>query len=334
MHFEMAKEENNEKYKIRIKELETQYSESRFELEDVKALLEEEKKQRQFYQMVTDFTFGWEIWVAPDGTMKYCSPSCYDLTGFTSNQVMASITIADLLIYESDRDKFNDFLTQSIDQSLMNQSLEFRILTRHKQLRWCSMNVRGVYNKAGRYLGIRASVHDITRLKKAMGSILDLSTGKEIENRAKIRFKTELDLKERELVSFLLQLSQKNELIALATNQLKLIASDSAKKTKQQLNELLKIIENASDSPVDWDMVALQLEKLHPGFLERLQVRHHNLTPKEKKLCAYLKLDLSSKEIAGLQNVTSKSVEIARVRLRKKLKISHEIRLTRYLEQI
>ena len=330
----MTEEGNIDKYKIRIKELDSQLSDLKFELEDVKTLLEEELKQRQFYQMVTDFTFGWEIWLEPDGKMKYCSPSCYDLTGFSSNEVIASTGITDLLVYETERDKFSDFLVQSLDQSLMNQSLEFRILTRHKQLRWCSMNVRGVYNKAGRYLGIRASVHDITRLKKAMGHIHDLSTGKEIESRAKLRFRTELELKERELVSFLLQLSQKNELIATTINQLKKITLDSPKKTQQRLYNLLEMLESVSDTPVDWDMVSLQLEKLHPGFLGRLQVKHPNLTPKEKKLSAYLRLDLSSKEVAGLQNVTSKSVEIARVRLRKKLRLTREIRLSRYLEQI
>lgn len=334
VQFKMAKEVISDTYKNQIRELESQLSELKFELEETKALLEEEQSKRQFYQLVTDFTFGWEIWLEPDGNMKYCSPSCYDLTGFTANQVIASRGIADLLVYEPDRVKFNDFLAKSLDQLLMNQSLEFRILTRHKQFRWCAMNVRGVYNKVGRYLGIRASVHDITRLKKAMGHIHDLSVAKEIENRAKLRFKTELDIKERELVSFLLQLSQKNELIALTTKQLKKIASASSKNTQEKLAGILEILENDADAPVDWDMVALQLEKLHPGFFGRLQVKHPTLTPKEKKLCAYLRLDLSSKEIAGLQNVNSKSVEIARVRLRKKLKISREIRLSRYLGQI
>ena len=47
----------------------------------------EERKKRQFYQLVADFTFGWEIWLEPGGKIKYCSPSCYDLTGFTSNQI-------------------------------------------------------------------------------------------------------------------------------------------------------------------------------------------------------------------------------------------------------
>lgn len=330
----MKKEENKDKFQHKIKQLEIQLSDLKLELEEAKEQLEKEQDQRQFYQLVSDFTFGWEIWLGPEGDIKYCSPSCYDLTGFTSNQLMASDGISDLLVYETDRKKFGDFLRSSLDQLLINQSLEFRILTRHKQLRWCSINVRGVYNKSGRYLGIRASVNDVTRLKKAMGHIHDLAAGKEIEHRAKLRIKSQLDLKERELVSFLLQLSQKNELISSVTKQLHQIASNSHGSMAAKLSGLLKILDNVSDVPVDWDMVAMQLEKLYPGYLTRLQIKHPNLTPKEKKLCAYLKLDLSSKEISGLQNVSSKSVEIARVRLRKKLKLSREIRLTRYLDQI
>ena len=330
----MATEGNIEKYKKQIRELETQLSGLKFELEEAKTVLEEEQSQRQFYQLISDFTFGWEIWLEPGGKMKYCSPSSNDLTGFTANQVIASGGIADLLVYAPDREKFNDFLARSLDQLLMNQSLEFRILTRQKQLRWFSMSVRGVYNKEGRYLGIRASVHDITHLKRAMGYIHNLSTGKEIENRAKLRFKSELDLKERELVSFLLQLSQKNELLALVTKQLKKISSGNQKNIRQKLSQLLETLENIPGTPVDWEMVVLQLEKLHPGFLDRLQVKHPNLTPKEKKLCAYLRLNLSSKEISGLQNVMPKSVEIARVRLRKKLRLSRDIRLSRYIEHL
>lgn len=330
----MAKEANSDKYYNKIRELEVQISDLKFELEETKVQLEEQLNHRQFYQLVSDFTFGWEIWLEPGGEIKYCSPSCHDLTGFTANQIIASSGITELLVYEPDQGKFNNFILKSLEQLIMNRSLEFRILTRQKQFRWCSMNVRAVYNKAGRYLGIRASVHDITRLKKAMGHIHDLSAGKEIENRAKLRFKSELDLKERELVSFLLQLSQKNELIALTTKQLKSVALGNSKNIQQKLAGLLDTMENIPDTHVDWDMVALQLEKLHPGYLGRLQVKHPNLTTKEKKLCAYLRLDLSSKEIAGLQNLNAKSVEIARVRLRKKIKLSRAIRLSRYLEQI
>ena len=83
------------------------------------------------------------------------------------------------------------------------------------------MNVRGVYNKHGKYLGIRASIQDITKLKRAMGNIQKMETVKEFESRTKQRLQTQLNLKDRELVSFFLQLSEKNELLTKVSNLLK-----------------------------------------------------------------------------------------------------------------
>lgn len=330
----MTEEKKNIDAENKVRQLETQISELKFKLGEAVNMLKEEQIQRQFYQLVADFTFGWELWFDSSGKIKYCSPSCFDLTGFTANQVIVSENIADLLVFEADKESYNKFISESLDQVIINQSLDFRILTRHKQLRWCSMNVRGVYNKQGRYLGIRSSVHDITRLKKALGHIQELSEGKELESRAKWRIQTKLDNKEREVISFLLQLSQKNELLALVQKQLEKIIQLNSQQSQQKISSLLNTLEDVSVSPIDWDMVVQQLENLYPGFLDRLKVKHPNLTPKEKKLCSYLRLGLSSKEIAGLQNVNTKSIEVSRGRLRKKLKLNRENRLTDYLFQI
>ena len=321
---------NNE----RIRELESQLSDLKFELEDTRNLFEEENKKRQFYQLIADFTFGWELWIEPGGKIKYCSPSCYDLTGYSSNQILSSADISELLIYEPDVKKYHDFLSKSIDQMLVNQSLEFRILTRTKQLRWCFMNMRGVYDKFGKYLGVRASIQDVTRLKRAMGNIKELETQKAFQNKTKQRLQSELELKDRELVSFLLQLSQKNELISALKKVFDEINADDPKNLKKQVSRFQQLTEGHNSQLIDWPMVEGQLEKLHPGFFFFLFSKHPNISVKDKKLCAYLRLGLSSKEISGLQNLTPQSVEIARVRLRKKLKLSREIRLAKYLSQM
>lgn len=329
-----SESKSNQDYSQKIKELEEGISSLKLELEETKLLHSEEKDRKQFYELISEFTYGWEIWIDPDGLLKYSSPSCYDLTGFTANQLIKSESFVDILLYDLDKESFKEFISNALNQLVLNQSHEFRILTRHKQLRWCSMNIRGVYNKQGRYLGIRASIHDITHLKQALGKIRNLSTGKEIENRAKLRFRSELDLKERELVSFLLQLSQKNEYIASAIKQLGRIKGSNLNTIKKKIDELLYVLSSIPSAPVDWEMMSVQIENLHPGYLNRLMLKHPNLTPKEKKLCAFLRLDLSSKDISGLQNVQPKSVEIARVRLRKKLKIDRNTRLNTYLNNI
>jgi len=330
----MSAEEQIEKYKSRIRELETKLSEIKLELEEARSLVVEESGKHLFYQLIADFTFGWELWLEPSGKIKYCSPSCFDLSGYTANQIIAAENIAELLVYQSDRDKYSDFLSNSLDQMLVYQSLEFRILTRTKQLRWCIMNVRGVYDKQGKYLGIRASIQDITRLKRAMGQIQEMEAVKELEDRTRQRLQNQLSVKDRELVSFLLQLSQKNELLSKVTNQLKSLEPGFLAKSENQLVQLFEMLEVNSASQLDWTMIESQLEKIHPGFFNRLQSKHPGITLKDRKLCAYLRLGLSSKEISGLQSITFKSVEIARIRLRKKLKLSGKIRLVNYLNQL
>ncbi len=330
----MTSEETIEKYKNQIRELETQLSELKFEIRETRLQIEEESENHRFYKLIADFTFGWEIWFDPSGKINYCSPACFDLTGYTSNQIVAAESIAELLVYQLDKDKYIEFLSNSLDQMLVNQSLEFRILTRTKQLRWCIMNVRGVYDKLGKYLGIRASIQDITRLKRAMGQIQEMEAVREYEDKTKQRLQNQLSIKDRELVSFLLQLSQKNELLSKVANQIKALKHNLSDKNLKQMQELLELLEENAATSLDWNTVETQLEKIHPGFLGRLQVKHPTITSKDKKLCAYLRLGLSSKEISGLQNIASKSVEIARIRLRKKLKISGKIRLSNYLNQL
>jgi len=330
----MSTGENIDKNKIRIRELESQLSALKMEFKETKTLLAEETEKQRFYQLIADFAFGWELWFSPSGEIKYCSPSCFDLTGFTSNQIIASEGIAELLVYQTDREKFAEFLSQSLDQMLMNQSLEFRILTRTKQLRWCIMNVRGFYDKLGKYLGIRISIQDITRLKRVMGQIQEMEAVKELEGRTRQRLQSQLSAKDRELVSFLMQLSQKNELISKISNQLKKLKSRDDDDNAKQLQQLLQTLDVHAATPVDWPVIESQIEKIHPGFFIRLQAKHPSISLKDKKLCAWLRLGLSSREISGLQNITSKSVEIARIRLRKKLKLSDKMRLANYLGQL
>lgn len=318
----------------RISELETVVSNLRNELNDLNTLLKKEQEQRQFYQLIADFTFGWELWFNQTGTVNYCSPSCYDLTGYTANQVMMAASLSELLVYNSDQEKFDDFVSRSINQVLVNSSLEFRIVTRTRQIRWCLMNARGVYNLQGHYQGVRASVNDITRLKGALGHISGLSVGRELESRNRQRLQSELEIKERELVAFLIQLSQKNERITFVRKQLEGITNEPAGILKEKLTQVLQYLNHEPSEAINWDMIEVQLEKLQPGFMERLVLKHPRLTVRDKKLCACLRLGLTSKEVAGLNNLAPQSVEIARVRLRKKLKLPHEIRLVSYLMKI
>ena len=118
-------------------------------------------------------------------------------------------------------------------------------------------------------------------------------------------------------------------------------------KIRDDLNALLKKIDNdqvstefkkvlkvlGEDNKIDenWEHFAHHFDKVHSDFLVALKARHPSLTASELKLCAYLRMNLSNKEIAQLVNISVRGVEIARYRLRKKLGLSKEMNLFEFL---
>jgi AraC family transcriptional regulator, chitin signaling transcriptional activator len=74
-------------------------------------------------------------------------------------------------------------------------------------------------------------------------------------------------------------------------------------------------------------------EKVHEEFFERLRNEFHDLTQKELHLCAFVRLNLTNKDIASILNISVRGVETARYRLRKRLEIAHEEDMTHFLEK-
>ncbi len=72
-------------------------------------------------------------------------------------------------------------------------------------------------------------------------------------------------------------------------------------------------------------------KEVHKGFFDRLKKAYPSITPKDQKMCAYLKMNLSTKEISTLMNVSLRGVEASRYRLRRKLQLSADINLNEFL---
>jgi len=84
----------------------------------------------------------------------------------------------------------------------------------------------------------------------------------------------------------------------------------------------------------NWEDFKYHFEKVHQGFFTRLNGKFPKLTVKDQRLCAYLLLGLSTKELAGLTNITPESAEIGRIRLRKKLGLNRTQNLNSFLQSI
>ena len=100
------------------------------------------------------------------------------------------------------------------------------------------------------------------------------------------------------------------------------------------MKPVIKIIDKNLNNTDDWKFFQEAFNNADKDFLKKVKSKHPNLTPNDLKLCAYLRLNLSSKEIAPLLNISPRSVEVKRYRLRKKMDLQHESSLTNYILEI
>ncbi len=329
------KEHNDIRLGDRIKELEGLNKKLTEDKSVMQLDLEDTLREKERYQLISDFTHDWEMWYRPDGGIEYLSPSFQDITGYAPLELLSHPSIIDSIIYPEDLNIYKEYIKNSLNFIGTKQSLRFRILTRTKQMRWCEIKCRAVYDKRGKYLGQRATIGDITSLMKALGQIKDLSEGKRYDLMAKQKYRKDLENKDRELVGFLMELSHKNEILQITRRKIDLLIKSSTDKSNtEQLLTLRDQVHGALKTSESWDTFKKYFEQINPGFFERLKIAFPNLSPGDLKLSGYLRLGLSTKEISILQNITFQSAEISRVRLRKKLGLTREINLPDYINNI
>lgn len=156
---------------------------------------------------------------------------------------------------------------------------------------------------------------------------------KELENEQQLmklrneQLSQDVDNKNRELAVSTMSLNSKNELLAFIKEDLKKNTQDDNKNIKS----VIRTINDNITEEDSWKIFKEAFDNADKDFLKRIKQQHPLLTPNDLRLCAYLRLNLSSKEIAPLFNISVRSVEIKRYRLRKKMDLQHEIGLVEYI---
>ncbi len=140
------------------------------------------------------------------------------------------------------------------------------------------------------------------------------------------QLKEDFKSKSNELAASTLSIIKKNELLYKVKDQL-----TSAVENKDTIRPIINIIEQSLKQNDDWEMFKEAFDNADRKFLKNLKKAHPNLSPNDIKLCAYLRLNLSSKEIAPLLNISARSIEIKRYRLRKKMDLPHDENLVNYI---
>jgi ligand-binding sensor domain-containing protein/DNA-binding CsgD family transcriptional regulator len=142
---------------------------------------------------------------------------------------------------------------------------------------------------------------------------------------------TEIDTKNNELMSKAVQMAHKNELLLGIKDDLETIKTATETERLKSLRNLTRTLESEIENKESWDQFLLYFNQTHQNFIHELQTKHPNLTQNDLRMCALTRLNMSNREMATLLNISITGIEKSRYRLKKRLDLTVEDDLSRYL---
>lgn len=144
----------------------------------------------------------------------------------------------------------------------------------------------------------------------------------------------ELELKNKKLTSLTLSVMQKGEFLHEVKERLDVIARTANDEVRKQLARLRQNIEQNGPANKEWEQFRLMFEEVHQNFFSELQRQYPDVTPNELRLAALLRLNFSSKAMAGLLGISEESIKKARYRLRQKLQLNTTDNLVEFMMRL
>lgn len=143
----------------------------------------------------------------------------------------------------------------------------------------------------------------------------------------------ELTFKKKELATQVMYLLQKNELIANAIREIQSLKEAPTDQQTVALHHIITAMKASLDKGA-WDEFEVRFQQVHQEFYDKLHSLHPDLTPNEVKLCAFLRLNMTTKDISSITYQTTKSIQVARTRLRRKIGMERDENLVSWLQQL
>jgi ligand-binding sensor domain-containing protein/DNA-binding CsgD family transcriptional regulator len=154
----------------------------------------------------------------------------------------------------------------------------------------------------------------------------------ELKQMEEAKLESELQHLNNLLAASTMNLVVKNEFIENIKQELKDVRKKGKNpETKKALERIEKEIDSTLRVQEDWKQFEYHFDKVHGDFLGRLRDEYTDLSPNDQKLCAFLRLNLSTKEIANLMSISLRGVEVARYRLRRKLNLQKGQNLSKFI---
>lgn len=177
----------------------------------------------------------------------------------------------------------------------------------------------------------------VKKVKRQMEIQERLFKSKQIEAETEIiklqkdKLDSELEYTNKELASITMNIMQKNERMISLRDQLLDVISTTDSTTQRKLKTITREIEEDLESEKKWDRFESNFDMIHDNFIKRFTELYPKITHNDLKMCAFIRMNLSNKEIANLLNITLRSVESSRYRIRKKMELDSEINLNDFI---
>lgn len=154
---------------------------------------------------------------------------------------------------------------------------------------------------------------------------------REILRLEKVRLEEEMAHKTSELTALALNLIEKNQFLQALKNDVVEATERVGAKNETAIKDLIRKVDGSLHSERDWKAFEAQFEMVHRGFLRAVATRCPTLTRAELKVCALLRLNMSSKEVADVLSISARTAEHHRYRIRKKLGLADDMNVSTYL---
>ncbi len=130
-------------------------------------------ESERLFHLMADLTHDWILWMAPDGSVVYTSPSCERITGYTPAEFIQEPDLVMRIIHPEDREKYAHHFERAPAPGDV-QAIEMRIVRRDGKIRWLSHVCRPIYSKDGSWLGWHIINRDITEREQTDADREDL----------------------------------------------------------------------------------------------------------------------------------------------------------------
>jgi len=284
-------------------------------------LLRSEKMFRLLFETAPDGI----ILSSLDGKIHSTNKAIENLLGYSSDE-FKSLTYFDIT-----PEKWQKIELQIIEEALQNhdnvRSIEKEFIRKDNVIIPVLVTGWIIYNEEGVPFQLGTYVKDLSIEKKA-AALENYLLQKENEQLEK-----DLASKTRELN---LQITKLIDINALVDGVIKKL-DDILQKDVNEKNKVIAMVMNelASHTNEDlWKQLELTFGQVHQSFYDKLYTLFPDLTRNEKRLCALLKMNLSTKDISSITHQTMRSIEVARARLRTKMKLKRYDSLTKFFSQI